>query len=200
VTFLTADVYVELVRLLDDRGYGGDRLWSQSVKPPETPEDFVREYVWVVLNSGMKNTIARKIMDRVWPVVSAGGSASTVFGHPGKAAGINRVWRDRKMLFGALHSKLADDPVGLPDWCQTLPWVGKITKFHLAKNLGADVAKPDRWLERLASCEGDTVDSLCSRLALETGDRVATVDLILWRACATGLLVVGETISLSQSI
>jgi hypothetical protein len=152
---------------------------------PTTPESFAREYAWVVLNSGMRNTVARKIMDRVWPCLISGGSVGSVFRHTGKAGAIEAVWRDRQEYFSQLAA--APDVVA---WCETLPWIGKVTRYHLAKNLGADVAKPDRWLERLARVEGDTVHGLCSRLASETGDRVATVDLVLWRACAVGILVV----------
>ena len=42
--------------------------------------------------------------------------------------------------------------------------------------------------KELADREGVTPQDLCERLARDTGYRVATVDLILWRACATGLI------------
>lgn len=70
----------------------------------------------------------------------------------------------------------------------TLPWIGSVTKFHLAKNLGADVAKPDVHLVRLAVSNRETAQGLCERLAKETGYRAATIDLILWRACADGII------------
>lgn len=63
---------------------------------------------------------------------------------------------------------------------------------HLAKNLGCDVVKPDRWLERLAAAEGTTPHLLCNRLAYASGDRIATVDVVLWRACAIGILTVND--------
>ena len=74
------------------------------------------------------------------------------------------------------------------EWLQGLPWIGGITKYHLAKNLGIDCAKPDVHLQRLADREGVTAHVLCERLAKATGYRIATVDLVLWRACATGLI------------
>jgi hypothetical protein len=189
MSFLTTETYLHVVALLVERGYAGDREWSENVKAPTTPENFVQEYVWVVLNSGMKSVIARKIMNRVWPVVSSGGSARTVFDHPGKSAAIDLVWANRLDHFSTFQNvPLAD----LVEWCQTLPWIGPITKFHLAKNLGADVAKPDRWLERLAACEQESVDELCARLAKTAGDRVATVDVVLWRACAIGVLSIAD--------
>lgn len=56
----------------------------------------------------------------------------------------------------------------------------------MAKNFGAQVAKPDVHLQRLADREGVTAQELCERLAAETGWKVSTVDTLLWRAAATG--------------
>jgi len=69
----------------------------------------------------------------------------------------------------------------------SLPWIGEITKYHLGKNLGTlDTAKPDRHLVRIAGAEG--AHALCARLARATGDKVATVDVVIWRAANLGLL------------
>ncbi len=170
---------------LAELGHGGDVEWSENVQPPATPEDLAREYVWVVLNSGMRNTVATGIMRRLWPALRAGLPARSAFGHPGKCCGIDYVWRERRQLLEAFRT--APDKLA---WCAALPWIGPVTKYHLAKNLGLDVAKPDRWLARLAAAEGESVESLCARLAEASGDRVATVDLVLWRACALGVLSV----------
>jgi hypothetical protein len=127
----------------------------------------------------MKNQIAQKIWLKVRPVVEAGGSASEVFGHKGKAAAIDRVWRDRsELLFQYLE---AADKM---EFLRRLPWIGGITCWHLAKNYGLDVAKPDRHLVRIAGEEG--THAMCERLARESGDRVATVDLVIWRAANQG--------------
>lgn len=192
---LTIELYERVRDRLLVLGYGEDYEWAQGVGLPNNPEDLVREYVWVVLNSGMKHTIARKIMDRVWPCVVAGGSASTVFGHRGKAAAIDSVWAHRKIHyvnFVGACGRTDSTAENILAWCDSLPWIGPITKYHMAKNLGADVAKPDRWLVRLAAIDGETVAALCSRLAIATGDRIASVDVVLWRACAAGVLVVTE--------
>ena len=63
-----------------------------------------------------------------------------------------------------------------------LPFIGRITSLHLAKNLGFDVAKPDRHLVRLKDLLGyEDVDTMCSFIAAATGDPVRVVDLVLWR-------------------
>lgn len=73
-------------------------------------------------------------------------------------------------------------------YCATLPWIGPITKYHLAKNFGGDWAKPGVHLPRLANAEECSPQDPCERLARESGYRAATVDLILLRACADGVI------------
>ena len=43
-------------------------------------------------------------------------------------------------------------------------------------------------LQRLAALEDSTPQVLCERLAQESGFKVATVDVLLWRACAVGII------------
>ncbi len=170
--------------LLAERGFESDFDWAESVSFPECPEDLIREYAFVVINSGMKATVARGIFGRVWAAVRLGRSASTEFGHQGKSAAIDLGWQERSVWY-AEAAQLTGP--ALVDWCVSRPWVGPITKWHLAKNLGADAAKPDRWMVRLAKSHNETVEGLCDRLARDLGWRVGTVDVVLWRACAVGL-------------
>lgn len=186
---MKVDEYKELRAAVIDAGYGEEVRWAQNVKAPTTPEALWREYSWVVINSGMRNQVAQGIWARVQPHVEAGGSARDVFGHAKKAEAIDWAWRQRRTIFarfGELRSDFASTETMLR-WCVAYPWIGPITKYHLAKNLGIDVAKPDRWLERVAACSDEKVAELCARLARESGDRIATVDLVIWRACNLGL-------------
>jgi hypothetical protein len=160
-----------------------DIEWSENILPPDGGFDFASEAIFVIANSGMHHTAGRAIYTRVMAALKAGGSAGDVFGHVGKAGAMDTIWRDRDALWAAYME--ADDKLAA---CRALPWVGGITCYHLAKNFGADVAKPDRHLQRLANAAGESVQGLCDRLAAATGYRAATIDLILWRACATGLI------------
>lgn len=160
-----------------------DIAWSEDIKPPVDAEDFASEAIFVICNSGMKNTIAVKIFAKVMGAIQGGLSAFDVFRHPGKAAAINLIWRTRDDLLAGYLA--APDKI---EFCASLPWIGSITKYHLAKNFGADVAKPDVHLQRLADHEGTSPQALCERLASETGYRAATIDVVLWRACANGIL------------
>lgn len=155
-------------------GYEEEIDWAETVPPVVDSFTFWAEYGWVVMNSGMKNQIARKIWEKVRPHVIAGGSAHDVFGHKGKASAIDLVYRDR--------DKILQEYLQVPDtdkitWLRGLPWIGEITCYHLFKNYGGDCAKPDR---HLAGAEG--THKMCARLALSTGFRIATVDYVIWRA------------------
>lgn len=171
-----------LVELLGPQG-AEDIAWSQGIKPPVDAIDFAQEAIFVICNSGMHNVVARSIYTRVAKALWDGQSAGSVFGHRGKAAAIDRIWGERESLFADYRA--AADKVA---WLETLPWIGAITKWHLAKNFGVDCAKPDVHLVRVAERAGTTPQLLCERLARETGYRVATVDLVIWRACALKIL------------
>src|SRR5204862_28581 len=41
-----------------------------------------------------------------------------------------------------------------PTWLTRCPYIGPVTCWHLAKNVGMDVVKPDRHLVRMAQASG----------------------------------------------
>jgi hypothetical protein len=176
-------LFAEIDRAVRQAGYADAIEWSENIQPPATAAQFAAEVAYVISNSGMSNRVAVPIFERCMAALRRGESASTVFGHQHKAAAIDEIWQHRVSLFRKLRK--TDD---LIEFCGRLPWVGPITKYHLAKNLGADVAKPDVHLNRLAEPEGLTAQELCERLANETGYRIATIDLVLWRAAANGII------------
>lgn len=180
---MSPNQYIDLKAFLNVSGYADEIAWSETIKPVADPLAFWREFAWVVLNSGMKEQIARRIWNRVRPVVEDGASAFTVFKHKGKAAAIDYVWAERARLFNCYRACADDFKL---DWLESLPWIGSITKYHLAKNYGHDCAKPDRHLVRISGTEG--AHAMCARLSKATGDRIATVDLVVWRAANLGIV------------
>ncbi len=175
-------LYLDLKDEIIRRGYAEEVDWSESVKPCISAVDFFCEYAWVVINSGMKNQVAEGIWRKVRKALAGGRSASAVFGHIGKCAAIDKGFRNREDIF--LQYQAALDKI---EYLKSLPWIGDITKWHLAKNLGFNVCKPDRHLVRIAGAEGTTCQEMCKRLADATGDRIATVDMVIWRAANLGL-------------
>ena len=168
---------------LRQAGFGPGIDWAETVAEPADANAFASEAIYVICNSGFRNSVALPISRQCVRAVKEGRSAAEVFGHDGKSKAIDHIWRKRDALFAA-YQREADKLAYL----QTLLWIGPVTAHHLIKNLGADHAKPDVHMERLARRDQTTTAKLCKRLAKQTGYRIATIDTVLWRACAEGLL------------
>lgn len=172
--------------------------WAENIGPPKTAEDLAGEIVWIVLCAGRSAQAARTIAARVHAAIDAGRPVVEAFGYRKKAAAIEDSWRRRDELLAAYREVAArgslDDLVA---WCQSIPYVGATTKWQLAKNLGADVVKPDIWLCRCAGVPEKGPEpirfkacmDLCRPLATASGDRIATVDSVIWLACNKGVLI-----------
>jgi hypothetical protein len=180
---ITLARFQQLEAILRAGGYGPTIDWSETIQPARSADEFAERAIYVICNSGMRVTVATGIFQRCMASLRLGASAASVFGHEGKSAGIDRIWRDRRRLFDGYQA--TEDPLV---YLESLPWIGPVTRHHLAKNLGANEAKPDVHMERLAKYEGTTTAELCTRLSHQSGYRAATIDSILWRACADGIL------------
>lgn len=174
--------YFELKTALIESGYAEEIDWQTELMPVDDPIVFRNEAIWVILNSGMKAQVARLIHTRIWRAVNDGKDISTAFGHKGKVAAIKLIMSAYGRMFSEYQQ--ATDKV---EYLQTIPFIGGITKWHLAKNLGHDVVKPDRHLVRIAKNYGyrDCV-AMCNRIAELTGDKVSVVDIVLWRSANLG--------------
>lgn len=180
---ITLKRFRRLEAALRRQGLGPVIAWSETISAPKNADEFAARTAYVILCGGMTVTAASAIYQRCIGALQSGGSVCDVFAHPGKGPAIDSIWQDRERIYAGYceaHDKLA--------FLQALPWIGPVTRHHLAKNLGEDEAKPDVHLERLARREKTTTRRLCERLARQTGYRIATVDTILWRACADRLL------------
>lgn len=175
--------YLDLKDEIIKRGFIDEINWSEDIKPCQDSTEFCIQFIWVVCNSGMKNQIAEKIYKKILQAICDKKDISDVFGHKGKVSAIKLMINQHELLFDK-YTK-AKDKI---EFCKNLPFIGNITKYHLAKNLGADCAKPDRHLIRIAKKYDTDVLSLCKKLANQTGDKLRTVDIIIWRACNLKLI------------
>jgi hypothetical protein len=175
--------YLELKQAIIDAGYSQDITWAEGITECSHPWHFLCEYVFVVCNSGMRWKVAQKIYSNVMLALAQGRDIAGVFGHEKKVAAILEG-RDRVQMWFYNWQEAGDKL----EYLQRLPHIGPITKYHLAKNLGMDVAKPDRHLVRIADDEGTTVEQLCRQLSDETGDSVRVIDTVLWRAAEQGII------------
>jgi len=120
-----------------------------SKTPPSDATDFALRVAYVILNSGMKWSVAQTIWKRLQFSLVEHECVRDTFGHPGKREAIDRIMRERHEEFEEFRGAWAEGPEAVIAFCASLDFIGSVTKFHLAKNLGVDCAKPDVWLERV---------------------------------------------------
>lgn len=176
-------------------GFAAEIDWQDDQRIDAVSESvFLREAAWVILSAGMRESVVRDRFGQVTTAFLKWESAEViarrrrqcirralaVFNHPGKIGAISEVAvLLAEVGFDAFRDRLRSD--GLRE-LQQLPFIGPITRYHLAKNLGLDVVKPDRHLVRMAQAAGFTdPEAMCRVIAEVTGDRLATVDVVLWR-------------------
>lgn len=194
--------YLEIRQAVWDLGHKDDWNWSQTLRPPVDADSFAAECILVICASGFKAEAARVTERRVHEALAQGRTACDVFPTSGKGRAIDAIWARRDEYFAQFEECLARkySAEQLLAWiAASLPYVGgKILRYHTAKNFAVDLVKPDRWLCRLSGVDEarsptETFPAsmeLCAPLAAATGDRIATVDVVLWRACSRGVLVV----------
>jgi hypothetical protein len=167
---------------------------------PLMPEDvteshFLRELAWAVLSGGMAEAVVKKKFPDISRCFFEWESAKRIsdeaekciknalchFRHEGK---IKAIATAAHMLcrvgsFDSFRKDVFRNPI---DILQSFPYIGPITAFHVAKNIGVGVAKPDRHLACLARSNGfESVDTFCRVIAGFLGEDIRLVDSVLWR-------------------
>lgn len=159
-----------------------------------TEREFLRETAWVVLSSGMSENVIRSKFESIsrafynWksseviaqhPRVCKA-EAFSYFGHGPKLDAVIKIATHvYETGFSAVIDNVKDRGV---TYLMQFPFLGPATSYHLAKNIGLPVAKPDRHLVRIAESLGYySVQQLCADIASATGEPIPIVDLVLWR-------------------
>lgn len=177
------EIYLNLKQALIESGYADEIEWQSTLQPCNDPIVFRNEAIWVILNSGMKAQVARLIHKRIWKAIVDGINISEVFKHKGKVEAIKKILVEYNSMFDGYLK--ASHKI---EYLQEIPFIGAITKYHLAKNLGHDCVKPDRHLVRIGKMYGMCCENLCEQISKETGDKVCVVDIVLWRSANLGMI------------
>ncbi|TET67572.1 MAG: hypothetical protein E3J56_12685 [Candidatus Aminicenantes bacterium] len=180
---MTPETYIEFKQKLIEKGYASEIDWVEDLKLCDNPGTFEIEAVWVICNSGIQNQVAEKIFLRILKAIDEKRPIIEAFKNKQKVQAMEFIIQNRCSLFEKFIK--AEDKI---QFLESLPFIGKITKYHLARNLGLDVCKPDRHLVRIASQYKITPVELCRRLSDKTGDKIGTVDIVLWRAANLGMI------------
>ena len=189
------EIYARIKQKVIEAGYGKEIVWQGSIRFDQmTEQDLLRELAWVVMSSGMKEEVIRyrfhgvrkafKMFDSAKLIVEdlehCEGEALKCFNHEGKITAISlAALKINDEGFENLKERIKQNPIPV---LQEFKFIGPITSYHLAKNLGIQVAKPDRHLSRMAiACGYQDVQHFCSWISLQTGDPISVVDIVLWR-------------------
>ncbi len=155
---------------------------------------FIQETAWVILNSGMRESVIRKIwskfsksfyewndLDRILSTKDEClKNALKTFNYPKKVQSIiDCISIIENKGYDNFKNEIKEKGV---DVLEELPFIGKITKYHLAKNIGFNCSKPDRHLQRISDhLNFDCVHDMCSIISKTTFEKESVVDLVLWR-------------------
>src|SRR5262245_28178094 len=190
--YRTAEQYVYAA------GYAWELEWQrQRTRQAFSEQDLLRESAWVVLCSGFRESVVRRVFDYISLCFCDFESAAEITRHRRACVDTasSRFGNCRKLHaiasiadavyshgFQTLQDRIAANPV---IELQKFPYIGPTTSYHLAKNLGFNVAKNDRHLARFADTHGFAdAHSLCDYLSQATGEPTSVVDIVLWRFAA----------------
>lgn len=177
------------------RGYAWEMDWQAERRFDRVHEsDFLRESAWTVLSSGFRESVVRKLFGAICDAFLGWRSAAVI---QANRAGCRRaalhVFNNHRKVdaildiacvvadsgFEVIRRRIQEEDV---EFLQTLPYIGSITAFHLAKNLGLPVVKPDRHLQRIAKAAGfGSPQELCELISHRIGEPIQVVDVVLWR-------------------
>ena len=186
-----------------------------------TPEEFAHECFYVVCVAGFKQDYAKAMCEKVINFIDKNDSFSEeellkIYGNKGKVRAIKNIWNNRKYYQQQFYNlKTTEEKV---NFLGTLPYIGNITKNHLARNLGLNFVKYDIWIQRLGVALYGTedfiekvnntkllpeikyfCDLMFKKIQEETGEKVGFIDVVLWRACQKGLLKIsGKNVFLNK--
>lgn len=155
---------------------------------------FYKEYAWVVLSSGMNEKVVRILFEKITPLFNNWKNpaliiqnqrkiynrALAILNYPSKVSAlIEMAYFLCKKSIAEIVNRMQNDGV---TFLRQFKFLGPATSFHLAKNLGVDLAKPDRHLTRIAHLFGYTCTNLfCQTIAAFTHEKKSVIDVVLWR-------------------
>jgi len=187
--------YMEAKWEIIEQGFHPEIDWQEEIIFEEVTEtDFIREAAWVILSSGMRETVIRGKFEKISKAFFNWASAEII--HHNSSDCRKRalqVFRNTKKIdaiikiashvyfeeFETVKSILLQEKT---IYLRRFPFLGPATSYHLAKNIGLPVAKPDRHLCRIAEATGfETPNELCNEIAQALGENISVVDLVLWR-------------------
>ena len=171
--------------------------------------DFVKEIFYVIMTSGFNQKTAKKYYLKIIDYLDKNNKISytdllTIFHNKNKIKAIESIWNNRTDIHNKFY-KLKSNEEKL-NFLFNLPYIGEITKYHIARNLGINVVKYDIWIQRLSiallksnlkvntSKLSSDVKKICDNMFDEiskiTGEKIGYIDVVLWKSCQKKFLLI----------
>lgn len=198
------DYYCHAEKMCEDL-YAKELEYFRGLKLEDiTLEIFWSEYIWCVYVSGFRaSTISEKFDDlkaiyddplelatqnpgEIWD-----NGVKNVFANEQKFISIYKtaciLWKYHQKYKGSSwFYYFKKDYLSNIDDMIKLPYIGPVTSYHLARNVGFDAVKPDVHLVRLSDFFSyKDPQTMCLLLSKKYKERLGVVDLILWYAAST---------------
>ncbi|WP_447964461.1 hypothetical protein [Nitrospira sp. Ecomares 2.1] len=190
-----ASAYLTAKEKVIELGFAPEIDWQHNLSFKDLTETlFLGEAAWVILSSGMRETVIRAKFPAVSGAFCGWESARMIvtrkakcrqkalcaFAHAGKIESIFQVAEEvHQKGFSEVKRLLAVYGV---EYIHRFPYMGPATSLHLAKNIGLPVVKPDRHLLRVTRVAGyNTPEDMCNAIAGVIGDKISVIDLVIWR-------------------
>jgi len=212
VTKIDARLFSAIEKHIIDSGMGEDKDSFETIKkrlqkpPVLNAEEFAESCIYVILAGGFRQKIAKRKYGEIINFINSGGrvvetNLLKIFGNANKVRAIVKIWNNRESFRDEFY-KLKTDEEKL-NYLGKLPHIGKITKNHLARNLGISCVKYDVWIQRLAIALNKSklqagfplnedvkilCDKMFGKIEKATGLNKGYIDVVLWKACQTGIL------------
>ncbi len=189
------EAYLKAKESIIGEGFAAEIDWQAEIRFSQiTESDFLREAAWVVLSSGMRETVIRLKFNAISKAFYYWRNANDIIDNSEKCRNqALKIFHNQKKIdaiisiaeqisvqgFGIFKTNIQTGGV---KFIQSLPFMGPATSYHFAKNIGLDVVKPDRHLLRVAATAGfESPKLLCEEISKSVGDRVCVIDLVIWR-------------------
>ncbi len=228
ITEINSIIFNYLQLKLIDLGLDSDKKSFNEIRnilntqPIFSPEEFAFECFYVICVAGFKQDYAKKMCNKIINFIESNNFNFTtndllqIYGNKMKVKAIKQTWDNRELYQKKFYSlKTIEEKV---NFLGSLPHIGNITKYHLARNLGLNFVKYDIWIQRLGvALYGDInlvdkvnnskllpeikecCDVMFNKLNKETNEKVGYIDVVLWRSCQKGLLKInGKTVFLDK--
>ena len=213
ITKIEPEVFDLLERYLIENGLDADKDSFAKIKEKLqnssklNSTDFAFEVIYVILASGFNQQTAKRKYFEITEILKKSkdvvlSDLLKIFNNQNKMKSILKVWNNKDIYCKNFYNLTTDDE--RLRFLETLPFIGKITKNHLARNLGMNMVKYDVWIKRLGIALYGTMD-ICDEKVLDAATKIACdkmfneisqtmglkkgyIDVVLWKSCQIGLL------------